>query len=65
MSGKCEGWYCLSNAPKWHYFVDGRSLCGKWMTFENDPNAFEQGKNDLPSNCAACRKKLLKRMETA
>jgi hypothetical protein len=50
------GWHFLTNAPKWHYFMqDGRSLCGRWMTFGR---VFEQGNDGSPDNCAACRKKL-------
>lgn len=26
-----EGWAQFNNARKAHYFVAGRSLCGKWM----------------------------------
>ena len=26
-----EGWGWLSNAAKWHYFVGGKSLCGRWL----------------------------------
>lgn len=27
------GWKYLFNADKQHYFTEGRSLCGRWMTF--------------------------------
>jgi len=50
-----EGWKWIVNAPKWHYFRDGRSLCGKWMCLGK---SFEQGNDDSPDNCVACRKKL-------
>lgn len=53
-----EGWYYLSNSPKWHYFRDGRSLCGRWATFAKE--GFEQGNDGSPDNCMGCQKKLLK-----
>ena len=59
MSEKKEGWTWLYNSKKWHYFRDGRSLCGKWGRF-GSPDTLEQGKDDSPDNCAVCRKKLAK-----
>jgi len=56
-----EGWTWLINSTKWHYFRNGKSLCGKWMTFGNPD--LEQGNNNSPDNCKSCRNKLLK--ETA
>lgn len=53
-----EGWMWLSNSPKWHYFMDGQSLCGKWMTFSKK---FEQGNDSSIDNCKACQKALAKR----
>lgn len=53
-----EGWKWLVNAPKWHYFREGRSLCGRWLTFSN--SGFEQGNLESPDNCKACVKKLEK-----
>lgn len=57
MSELKEGWKWLANAPKWHYFREGRSLCGRWMTFGNE---FELGNDNSADNCPTCRKKLLK-----
>ena len=54
-----EGWTWLHNSKKWHYFVDGRSLCGRWMLFSNP--GLEQGNDDSPDNCKACSKKLITR----
>ena len=52
-----EGWGWLLNSTKWHYFLaDGKSMCGKWLRLSNDDQ--EQGNDDSPDNCAACRKKL-------
>jgi len=55
-----EGWTWLINSRKWHYFVNGRSLCGKFMLFSIPK--LEQGNNNSPDNCMACRKKLEKTM---
>jgi hypothetical protein len=55
---KKEGWSWLINAIKWHYFVDGRSLCGKWLAYNSDLDPHR--KADLPDNCKPCQKALLK-----
>ncbi len=52
-----EGWGFPAKSRKAHYFVDGISLCGKWMFF----GELEQGNDNSPDNCATCKKKLLKR----
>jgi len=57
-----EGWNWIYNSPKWHYFVDGVSLCKRWMLF-SIPKNLEQGNNNSPDNCKTCRKALLKRLE--
>ena len=53
-----EGWTWLSNSRKWHYFVDNRSLCGKFGLLSSPK--LEQGNDTSPDNCMACRKKLEK-----
>lgn len=51
------GWNWLINSRVEHYFVEGRSLCGRWMIFAPDT-----GIEDAPGNyCMACLKKLAKR----
>lgn len=45
-----EGWNWLHNSRKWHYFADGRSLCGKWMTLGTNADA-EQGGDASSDNC--------------
>lgn len=53
---QAEGWTWLHNSRAWHYFRDGRSLCGKWLTFQTiGLDASEKG-HDL--NCKTCLKKL-------
>jgi len=56
-----EGWNYLINSRKWHYFVDRRSLCGRWAMFFGDNHDAQLGDNDSPVNCAACRRAVEKR----
>ena len=49
-----KGWKLLINNPKAHYFIDGRSLCGRWMNLGKD---FEDFGHHSPDNCKACMKK--------
>lgn len=57
-----HGWGPLINSRKWHYFEkDGKSLCGKWFTFDKE---FEQGNDHSRDNCSGCVKKLEKRKPT-
>lgn len=57
-----EGWHRPGNSRKWHYYRDYRSLCGATLMFFSGP--FEQGQDDSPDNCAACRRKREKELET-
>jgi len=55
---KKEGWSWLINSSRDHYFVEGRSLCGKWGVLGYGDC------NDVPTvnpPCATCRKKLERR----
>lgn len=56
-----EGWTWLSNAPKWHYFRECRSLCGRWICF-GDELINELHPDD---QCKACTKKRNKELEFA
>ena len=56
-----EGWTWLYNTTKWHYFKEGRSLCGKWMVLSKQD--YELGNDDSPDNCKTCQKKLAKLKE--
>jgi hypothetical protein len=61
-----EGWVVpFAGSRKWHYFrEEGRSLCGNYALLVKTPEANpEQGKDDSPDNCSACRKKLKKLQE--
>jgi hypothetical protein len=49
-----NGWNWLWNSTKDHYFVDGRSLCGRWMVLGNSVS--DQPPSDRP--CKGCSKKL-------
>ena len=51
-----KGWGFPANSRKAHYFIDGRSLCGKWAFFGN----LEDSNDDSPDNCTACKKALQK-----
>lgn len=41
-----EGWTYLLNSRKWHYFINGISLCGKFM-LPGRPE-LEQGNDSSP-----------------
>lgn len=56
-----EGWTWLWNSRKWHYFVDGKSLCKRWMVFGSPE--LEQGNDDSKDNCKKCRSELKKRQQ--
>ena len=59
-ASKKEGWCWLVNSDRCHYFVNGKSLCGKWGIL---------GYGDCDDSpignppCTTCRKKLEKRMK--
>ena len=55
-----EGWTYLWNSPKWHYFRDGKSLCGRWMCLGSE---FEAGNETSPDNCVTCMKKRMRELE--
>jgi len=54
-----EGWNWIFGSPKWHYFRDGKSLCGKWMILGKNESA-ETGNDESKSNCKVCSRKKLK-----
>ena len=56
-----EGWDYLQNTRKWHYFVNGRSLCGKWLGL--GLRNLVLGNGNSPDNCAKCVKRLKKKQE--
>lgn len=60
-----EGWIKLINAKQWHYFVDSRSLCGRWMYLGADINLEPDDGKEHPSDCKMCSKKLKKRRNTS
>ena len=63
MENKTEGWMKLDNAKLWHYFREGRSLCGKWMAFSHD---YDETENiDSPDNCKACTNKRSKELSNS
>lgn len=54
-----EGWTWLYNSKKWHYFVDHKSLCRKWMLLI--ATDLQIGNDSSPDNCKQCQKLLVKR----
>jgi hypothetical protein len=58
-----EGWAMPGNARKWHYYVDGRSLCGKWVILGGSLQA-DTGRTSS-ADCAGCRAKVEKRRAAA
>lgn len=52
-----QGWKYLFNAPKQHYFKQGQSLCGRWMTFGHGDCTEDDGKPQQ-DECVSCRRKL-------
>jgi hypothetical protein len=58
-----NGWGWPQLSKKAHYFVDGRSLCSRWLFFGevDDVKADSKG----PDDCAACRKKYDKTHEVS
>ncbi|MHC4620354.1 MAG: hypothetical protein ACYTEQ_21605 [Planctomycetota bacterium] len=48
-----EGWGLPALSRRWHYFVNGKSLCGRWLF----TGPVESGNNDSLDNCATCRRK--------
>jgi hypothetical protein len=51
-----EGWAYLLNAKNEHYFVDGRSLCRKWLGL-----GLDYDRTMGQPECKACRRALDKR----
>lgn len=51
-------WKWPSNSKKAHIFIDGRSLCGKWMVF-SDANSDAVAETDTcgKDDCSSCFKK--------
>jgi len=44
-------------SSKWHYIAaEERSLCRKWAIWKT--HELQQGNDDSPDNCAACKKRL-------
>lgn len=61
MGEEHEGWVGTINGRKWHYVIGDTALCGT-VIWGGQP---EQGNDNSPDNCAACKRKLTKRREKA
>lgn len=57
-----EGWKWLMNAPKAHYFRDGRALCRRWMYLGSE---FDTDIAASPDDCKICTAKLAKEKTSA
>jgi hypothetical protein len=55
MNKQKEGWGKPTNSKKWHYFIDGMALCGKWGFYRGP---LEPDDGESPDDCKACRRKL-------
>lgn len=55
------GWGWAFNARKAHFYVNGLSLCGRWVIFGG--SGLELGNDNSPDNCATCKKKLAAKKE--
>jgi hypothetical protein len=53
-----EGWTFLWNSPKWHYFREGRSLCGRFLLLGKPE--LGGGNEQSPDNCKGCLRKIQK-----
>lgn len=51
-----QGWSWPGLSKKAHYFVSGRSLCGKWALFIDDLDPSGTSSSD---DCAACTRRLI------
>lgn len=51
-----EGWWMTKKTPRYHYFRDGRSLCGFKLNVK--ATLSPDGWADDPNDCRICRKKL-------
>ena len=51
-----EGWGFPTGSRKAHYFVDGRSLCRKWMYLGG---LMPSEKTTVPSDCVTCARRLV------
>jgi hypothetical protein len=57
-----EGWAMPGNAKKFHFYVNGISLCGRWMFLAPDLESdFPSGKRS-PDECKPCWDRRQKRL---
>lgn len=50
-----RGWKFLEGSPKAHYFIEQRSLCGRFLAFTD--GGLEDDNHKSPDNCVSCMKK--------
>lgn len=54
---RIEGWTWHVGGKKWHYYRDGRAICGGMMLFKHPSEGYERGNDSSNDNCAACKRK--------
>jgi len=52
-----RGWWWPPNSKKAHYFVDGRSLCGRWASLRSK-REYDDSDDEHPDNCAECMQRV-------
>lgn len=58
-TSKWPHWVAMHNAKKFHLFLGGRSLCGKWGYFGNLNEGPWTGRT-IREDCSACAKSAAK-----
>jgi len=58
-----QGWAMPFESRRFHFFVDGRSLCGRWGSFLMAPEAFMPDAPNVDSDrdCKACARRVATR----
>lgn len=51
------GWHRPQNSQKWHYYTNGKSLCGKWVLFGGIIRKSNQGFKTSGDDCSRCRQR--------
>ena len=52
-----KGWKESLFNNKYHFFINGQSLCRKYVTFNS--NGYYKNIDDNPNNCKECKDKLI------
>ncbi len=57
-----EGWQMPSRNKRFHYFVEGKSLCGSWTlpSYDNTLSQDTGNEEPLKGDCKSCFRELVK-----